>query len=358
MGNDTHLIQPERDGDYTVVLPCSQDHFKDFVSGLLGKPQTIECSFPGWYEINKNNLINIYHLVNQRVFQQNGGTLLQFTAKIIYQDKSSVLLTSFEDFENYEEVKPLVSISIHLTWAYLIQFQDKQYPEKQELELSYLTGLTERRYSLIGDSEKDVIGSLPTEFSANGEFRLRINHTARSWGVDIEALISAHLRTLRKYEHSFFSFIWQHSDGIGFWAGFLFFIVSLASAYLIMISFGETQLAAAQEIISLGTSAGELDRKMQFVINTLLSGVWPRFTLGLITFVIVLLVIAIVIGLFISFMASNKPISVLLLTNKSMEYHELLLKERTKGWIHFALSLFGGILTGVIANYLFRWLIV
>jgi hypothetical protein len=318
MSDDNHLIQSGKDGNYTVVLPCSQQHFKEFVSGLLGKPQTIERRFFGWYEISKNDLINIYHLVDQRVFQQNGGTLLQFSVKIVYQDQSSVLINSLQDFEVYAEIRPLISVSAHLSWTYLIQFQDKQYPEKQQIELSYITGLSEmdlRNFEI--DSEEDVIGSLPSKSSENGEFRLRINHTARSWGVDIEALISAHIRTLRKAENSFLSRIWRNDDKIGLSAGFLFFMGSLIGSYFLMTSFGEMQQAAASDVLKLGISAPDMDKKIGFAINTLLAGVWPRFTLGIVAYVIISLVAAVFIGVWVAIMASNKPISVLLLTKKS-----------------------------------------
>lgn len=186
---------------------------------------------------------------------------------------------------------------------------------------------------------------------------LQINHTARSWGVDIEALVSGHLQTLRKSENSLSSWVWENAGLIGFLGGFLFFIGSLVGSYLFMISFGEIQQIAASEILKLGTSAEEMDKKIDFAINTLLIGLWPRFTLGLISFIIVSLMASVFIGVWIGEKASNKPVSVLLLTKESKKHHKQLLKLRTKGWFQFAFSIIGGVITGVAANYIFQWLI-
>jgi hypothetical protein len=87
--------------DYAVLLPCTPDEFGDFVSGLLGKPQTIEKSIFGEFEVTRDAVANTFHLVNQRIDQQNEAPLIQFTARIEYDDNSSVLLNSLQDFGNY-----------------------------------------------------------------------------------------------------------------------------------------------------------------------------------------------------------------------------------------------------------------
>lgn len=71
---------------YAVVLPCEPDYFRDFVAGLLGKPQTITKEIFGAFELNKDDIANFYHLVIQRVGQQNESTLIQFTVRIVYDD--------------------------------------------------------------------------------------------------------------------------------------------------------------------------------------------------------------------------------------------------------------------------------
>jgi hypothetical protein len=50
---------------YSLVLPCAPEEFTEFISGLLGKAQTIEQVFTGAFEVDKNDIVNTYHLVNQ-----------------------------------------------------------------------------------------------------------------------------------------------------------------------------------------------------------------------------------------------------------------------------------------------------
>jgi hypothetical protein len=68
-----------REENYEVLLPCAPEDFGEFVSRLLGKPQTIERLIYGVFEIKKEDVINTYHLVEQRIHQQNEAVLVQFS---------------------------------------------------------------------------------------------------------------------------------------------------------------------------------------------------------------------------------------------------------------------------------------
>jgi hypothetical protein len=123
----------------TVVLPCPPDQFRDFIAGLLGRAQTIESVVEGPFEVNKQSIENLFHLIEQRIGSQNEATLVQFTSRVVYNDSSSVLLNSLQSFLSYNEVKPLISVGLHLSWTYLIKFQNKPFPEKQVIVISFDT---------------------------------------------------------------------------------------------------------------------------------------------------------------------------------------------------------------------------
>ena len=131
--------KPSPQPQAVVVLPCGPEEFREFISGLLGKPQTINKGFRGSFEIQKQDIENLHHLIIQRVTQQNEATLIQFTARIIFDDHSSVLLNSLSDFLHYNEVRPISSTDVHLTWSFLVRFLDRDAPEKQDIEISFLT---------------------------------------------------------------------------------------------------------------------------------------------------------------------------------------------------------------------------
>ncbi|PCC23560.1 hypothetical protein CIK78_16715 [Halomonas sp. JB37] len=127
----SHDVQLEGRGNgYGIMLPCTPEDFGEFVSGLLGKPQTIEKGFSGPFDVSRQDVINTFHLVDQRVRQQNEASLVHFTIRILYEDSSSVLLNGLDEMEHYTEVKPLVSTGVVLSWSYLIKFQNKKNSRK------------------------------------------------------------------------------------------------------------------------------------------------------------------------------------------------------------------------------------
>jgi hypothetical protein len=204
-----------------VALPFNEEQFKDFIVSLLGKPQTITKKFRGTYEINKDNIITIFELLNQRVFQQNDSKLIQFRATIYYDDNSTVTLNGFEHLVHYNETLPLVSKAIHLTWQFLVKFRDKITYEKQEISLSFIT-----------ENDGQVSFDDDLNFRAYDNFvYLRIQHTARTWGADIEGLLSKHLQTVIVKPSKISDFFQYNHNRVEYAvSGFLFFITLIFSS--------------------------------------------------------------------------------------------------------------------------------
>ena len=176
-----------------VVLPYDKDEFKDFIKSLLGSPQTITKTITGAFEVNKDDIRNLYLLITQRVTQQNEGVLADFSAKIVFSNNSSVELNSIEDLITYNEINPIVSRTLHLKWDFVVRFQDKKVPEKQRIQVSFVaTGIS----SELIDEQFLSLG-VPTYLRRTGGFvSFRIEHTARTWGADIEALLTNHIESI------------------------------------------------------------------------------------------------------------------------------------------------------------------
>jgi hypothetical protein len=236
---------PNDHSGYSVVLPCAPEDFAEFVSGLLGKAQTLQKVFAEAFEVDKNDIASTFHLVEQRVRQQNEAALVQFTIKIVYDDDSSVLLNSLTEYLHYSEIRPLVSIAAYLSWTYLIKFQDKRFPEKQQIELAIVTNqdnpplYIEDGVRIINRSR--IVHGMPG-FS---HIDLRVSHTARTWAVDVESLLTGHIKTWLCAQSGLKQFITKHSGWIGFSFGFLFFVLSMLGAYFTASQFVVSQVAAA-----------------------------------------------------------------------------------------------------------------
>ena len=211
--------------EYAVMLPCRPEDFKEFVSGLLGKPQTITKRFLGKFDISKEDIESFHHVLTQRVAQQNEGKLIQFTIKIVYDDNSSVLLNSLEDFIHYNEVRHVSSIAAHLTWTFLVLFPDRKVPEKQTIEISIITN-TEKQMPFYDEDLPFFLMHSPKK----GYITFQISHTARTWGGDIEALLSGHIKNLLQPASKIRNYIREHDGLIALFVGLTFFIIALGAS--------------------------------------------------------------------------------------------------------------------------------
>lgn len=320
MENKKDLIKtPEEMGQ--VAFPFNKHQFADFLVSLLGKPQTISKRFDGSFCIDKESISNLFEIINQRIYQQNDGQLIKFRATLYYSDNSSITLEGYDHLINYNEALPLVVEAAHLTWQYLVRFNDKETPEKQEINVSFVANSDRpRRYDF--DDEPYFI------MTSQGNISIRINHTARSWGADMEALLSKHLERLVKKENKFSNILRFNSDGVSKILRVL--IISIAVAHLL------------------------INNSYQNVVNDTNSLITKYFISGL------YIIIVYLFTLLVEFIIENLPIysrpSFLLLTSESQNAKLKHEKKYKRAWIYYLTTITLSIMTGIIANYIFIYL--
>jgi hypothetical protein len=243
--HSTHVAAESDTGVPTVVLPCPPDQFREFIAGLLGRPQTIEGYVTGPFEVTRQDTENLYHLIDQRISSQNEATLVQFTARISYDDNSSVLLNSLRDFLSYNEVKPLKSTALHVSWTYLIKFPAKAFPEKQVIQATFGSGINRR--SLVYREQYRFIELADEEWPGGG-MTLRIEHTDRTWGTDIEGLIRGHLELLKKPVSRARRLTKRFSGTIGFITAAIALLICLVLGYRVTTRFASETVAKMPKI--------------------------------------------------------------------------------------------------------------
>lgn len=190
-----------------ILIPCPPENFAEFISKLLGKPQTIKGIKFGVFDIGIDEIVRFYYLIEQRIGEQNKGNLVQFTASIKYNDGTSVDVNSIESLRTYAEVKPIVSTGITLTFIYVILFESRDIPEKQKIDIDIKTNSSSGQDDLPFIMVDGIIGPnimLRSE-GAPGSISYRIEHTARTWGSDIENMLRDHIDSLISSKTSFFS---------------------------------------------------------------------------------------------------------------------------------------------------------
>lgn len=303
-----------------VALPFNEDQFKDFIVSLLGKPQTISKNFSGSFEIQKSTITTIHEILNQRITQQNDSQLIQFRTTVYYDDNSTVTLNGYDHLIHYNENLPLISKAVHLTWQYLIKFRDKNNYERQEINLSFTTNHSE--YPISNDNGIRYYGS--------SYVNILINHTARTWGADIEALLSKHLKTIVKEESKFSRYL-RFSDET---------VTSIITGFLALI----TLSFACYKTLNL---------RKNLNLDTVF---WIHHYFGYIFLFIAMLILAKVVGVIIEEIHLQSKPSFILLTNDSEKDKTESLKSYKNNWKKYFWTIFSGILLGIIGNYIYDYL--
>jgi hypothetical protein len=341
------MVPSENGGPPAIVLPCPPDQFSEFIAGLLGKPQTIERYFDGPIEVTLRDAENLYHLLDQRLTSQNDATLVQFTARIVYDDNSSVMLNCFSDFQAYNEVNPLISTGLHLSWTYLIQFKNKSFPEKQTIDVSFRGGM----YKDASVHFVDEFYPFRLNSRRNAPGFVRIQHTDRSWGVDIEALLKGQIETLTKTTSEARRIADKYSAEIGFMTSAIAVLVSLVLSYRVAEHFSAGYLSQAKDLKGSGPDA--LARQVDFLIGLIASGAWTRFSLVLTFFMFAVIIAAIFCGVGVAGLASVSNPSFVLLTAKSVQAKNALERRIQGSWYKLGGSIVGTLFLGVVGNFIF-----
>ncbi|MCC5608752.1 hypothetical protein LC612_18635 [Nostoc sp. CHAB 5834] len=335
-----------------ITLPVEPDQFNDFIVNLLGRPQSIEKRFYGRFEIDWNDISNFHDLINQRLNQQNQPQLINFQSRVYFDDNSVVELNSFPELFSYKEVRPLVTVAIDLSWDYLIQFSQKQYPEKQSIDIRLWTnkGIQTRRYSRkLSENSRVIIGDLQDD----SYIEFVIKHTARTWGLDIEALLTNQFKNLLKPEIGLKKFIRKHHAMIGFLSGKLFFLFSLLGTYIVTNISTIKRLSKAKNILN---TVKDLPTKINILAEYIVNGETTKFYLLIGIFLLFSLISSIVVMFLIASSANNIKPSFFIFTNKDVEYKERIILNLKSQWRKFIFSIIGSYTINILSSYIFAYL--
>lgn len=190
MSEDLNLVVSGDDSQNQYVqVAIKKKDFGDFVTSLLGQPETIVERKSGTFEATYEWLVHLHHLLDQRIKQQAHSDLVDFSVIFNYSDGPDRKITTIDGFLNFNEAKLVTTKSIKLTWTYLVNFPNKPTPEKQEISLRLITDRTE--VLTIGSSS--VIRQTTNK---NGLASYSIAHTERTWGDDISSLLGREVESI------------------------------------------------------------------------------------------------------------------------------------------------------------------
>lgn len=327
-----------------VRLPVCEEDFEDFICGLLGEPQTIQGRIEGDFEINIKTIENLHHLLIQRINQQNKNKLIQFKAKIMYKNSTAVTLNSFDELLTYNEVKAVVPYAVYLSWAFLVKFEDKAMSEKQVIDIIFSTG------NVVKRRESGVL----TFLSDAASIEYVIKHTARSWGVDIDFLLSNHIKSLFKDTPKLKKFLTKHSVGTGLFAGVFVFLMSIIASIYTANTFTNNAITTVMNEVNKFND--DIGGKIDFIANFIAGGSWSKFSNYNILFIIIMIGLSIFLGVWVGTSVEINEPSYILINEESRKDKERTDKRARKEWIKFIFSVLVSILCSVVASYIFNLL--
>ena len=189
MNNSVKPITPIDENDIMLSLPIKRQDLGDFISNLLGQPQSIEQILDIKFDVDHEWLIILHELINQRITQQSTSKLINFTAFIYFEDGMKRTINSYPAFKTYQETKKKKQTGIKIIWDYLVQFPNKTHPEKQQINFTALINKSQKIVKKQFDFERILNSSFFSD-DEKSTINYQINHTERTWGDDIQVIIS------------------------------------------------------------------------------------------------------------------------------------------------------------------------
>ena len=115
-------------------IPVDRASVGEFISGLLGQRRLIETSIRDRaFVIDVEWLINLDHLIQQRVESQHEAQIVEMKSILVYGNGRVRTLPTRDALHALNDLSQDESVSADLRWTYLIQFAGVAVPEKQEI---------------------------------------------------------------------------------------------------------------------------------------------------------------------------------------------------------------------------------
>lgn len=176
--------------DRPVGFHVGKKELGDFISGLLGQPQSLERKIEAPFSVDHQWLIHFFSMIQQRIQQQNSPENLAFETSINYREGTERKLNSWESFEHFTETMNIISTGVKFHLSFLIQFNGKKVPERQEIIINFDSN----------ESQSSIMDGFFGRGNTVGEITIEIRHTERTWADDLFRIIENEISTINVNE--------------------------------------------------------------------------------------------------------------------------------------------------------------
>ena len=339
-----------------VVLPFGQEKFKEFVKTLLGSPQAVTGTHQGGFEVTLEDVRNLHQLLLQRITQQNDGHLINFVAEVVYSDKSTVELNSIQELLTYNEVRPIISTALHISWDFLVRFHDKEVPEKQRIQLSIEDSKGLRESNSFADRSFDFFPfPVPSRrFHLEGRISYRIEHTARTWGADIQAMLNNHIQSILKTKSKLKRSLESQGHFLLFSYCMVFFFATLGTSVMLIERHNS---ASIDGVINQLNTAYNLNYKVDLLARLIITREWDNYKSMQTGAFLVSFLLTFTFSTWLRLTIYQGEPGFLLLTREASKHKERTQQRMQRKWMSFWLGIFLSLVTGVSANFIYSYLL-
>ncbi|NEP82014.1 MAG: hypothetical protein F6K39_30045 [Okeania sp. SIO3B3] len=174
----------------SISLSVNREAFTEFVVSLLGKPESVEGYIEGAFEIDFGGFEQLNYIIDDRITKQNQSVLVEFRAKLFFNDNSSLSFSGVKSFQEYKERRNLICTGFIFTWVYLVEFHDKKVPEKQEISVFSVEEGTPSSAKSESKKEKSISQIFDVGFADQiPKISYSIRCTNQGWGIEISELV-------------------------------------------------------------------------------------------------------------------------------------------------------------------------
>ncbi len=173
------FYQRGEDDSGQISFPISTDDFREFISSLLSRPDTLKGSYEGTFIFTKEFIVNLDISLRNRIESQNDLLYEDSSIKVYYDDDTIEEFSSVVRFENESCKKNVTCTGFACAWKYLIRF-GAELPQSQTITVSTYEGGEEITRN-SDHHEFDV------EFPPKVEYVIQF--TNRIWAREIESIL-------------------------------------------------------------------------------------------------------------------------------------------------------------------------
>lgn len=349
-------LAPQKPSSTSLVLPVDDSQFADFIKGLLGRPQSLIKRIRGSFEIGRPQVQQIHNLLRQRIEQQNSGCLVRFEARLGLADDEMVVFNTIEELLAYDAPRRITSSFLDIAWDYLVKFSDKKTPERQRIQIKIRS---ESDLSNNADEEEDTLYLGPGRIHMLIAARLlsfRIEYTARTWGEDIDSMLSKYLHSITCKPKGASRMLMLHAGKISATIAFLFYASIVYGCFSATAAFSGNNVSRVQKAVENigGADVEVIKQELDLLLNLHAEGAWAAHILMVSVILVVAIPLTILLATWTSAVSYRPKPSFILWTAEDDVVRSAILEKHKRRAFWYCFSIAVNLAVSVTANLLFR----